>query len=268
MHLTIMIITIVAAMNLWSFKSFATDSGMSITAIYMKSDQNTDEEELNGGDATLVESDGEYLLMDCGADTKAEAILKYLHGQNVKSISIYISHLHPDHFGGLKAILNSDIKVEQVYVPYVGIDPNYKYDGLYYSDYMKKVITTPVREAGAELIGLFQSPGSMLDPAATSASGNMTYENLVDNYASIFTLGDAVVRILGPFSNDITLASLDEANYGSLEEHYLNNRSLVAQISDGNRTFLTAGDMEKLQENELLEKYGSEKSSKLNADIF
>ncbi len=120
MHLTIMIITIVAAMNLWSFKSFATDSGMSITAIYMKSDQNTDEEELNGGDATLVESDGEYLLMDCGADFKAESILKYLHLQNVKSISIYISHLHLEHFGGLKASLNSDIKGEQVYVPYVG----------------------------------------------------------------------------------------------------------------------------------------------------
>lgn len=249
--------------------AYGADGGMKITGLYLQTDhQNTDKEEIYGGDATVIESNGSCLLMDCGADTSATAILKYLRGENIKSVDIYISHLHVDHYGGLQAILNSEIKVNRIYLPFVGIDSRYAVDGLYYSDLMKKVITQPARKKGCEIVGLFASPASILNPAQTSASGNLTYSDLVDNYASYFKIGNVSVQILGPFTDDLRVSDFSDTSTGSKEEHYLNNRSLVALLSDGYHTFLTAGDMESKEENQLLSQYGTGKSSRLNADIF
>ena len=67
------------------------DKELNIYAMYLE-----DEEK---GDAVLLESKGQYLLMDMGVASKAASIIRQLNALQVTEISVYFSHLHKDHIG-------------------------------------------------------------------------------------------------------------------------------------------------------------------------
>ena len=84
------------------------------------------------GESILLESDGEFLLMDtCVAVTSREELenigaenvliskLKSkLREKNTNSLDIYISHYHSDHYGLLKTILDdTELKINKIYLP-------------------------------------------------------------------------------------------------------------------------------------------------------
>ena len=71
------------------------DESMTIYGIYLGT--------VAQGDATLVESDGEYLLMDVGQYESYSYVKKFLKARGVTKLSVYISHLHSDHTGGYTA---------------------------------------------------------------------------------------------------------------------------------------------------------------------
>lgn len=69
------------------------------------------------GDATLLQSGGEYCLVDAGTAESEAALISYLNGMGVKKLKLLVmSHPHVDHIGGMNAVLQN-FEVEQVLLP-------------------------------------------------------------------------------------------------------------------------------------------------------
>ena len=82
----------------------------------------------NPGDAVLLESNGEYILMDIGDSTAGKkkgsyaSVKALLDKLGVKKLSLYYSHFHGDHTGGVGTDgaldwLTSEYNVTTIYVP-------------------------------------------------------------------------------------------------------------------------------------------------------
>ncbi|MEG0167016.1 MAG: MBL fold metallo-hydrolase, partial [Ruthenibacterium sp.] len=68
-------------------------------------------------DATLVEQDGKFALIDAGDFTSQIDLLNYLDDVGVKTIDLLImTHPHTDHIGGMEAVLKR-YRVKQVLLP-------------------------------------------------------------------------------------------------------------------------------------------------------
>lgn len=58
------------------------------------------------GDCTLVESNGEYLLIDAGENGHETEVLNYLRLMNIEKLDyIIVTHQHSDHIGGMPEVL-------------------------------------------------------------------------------------------------------------------------------------------------------------------
>lgn len=65
------------------------------------------------GDATLVECDGRYMLIDGGGKSAGEKVYQVLRDQEVRQLDILaISHCHEDHIGGLPKALTYASKIK------------------------------------------------------------------------------------------------------------------------------------------------------------
>ena len=82
---------------------------------------NTEKEGLNihaidvgQGESTLLECNGNYMLIDSGETDYGKAVVDYLKQNNVDKLSyMVITHPHSDHYGGAEAVLES-IKTENI----------------------------------------------------------------------------------------------------------------------------------------------------------
>ena len=68
------------------------------------------------GDAVLLESGGQYLLIDTGDKDDSDTLITYLKNRGVRELDVYISHLHSDHFGELNDI-NDNFTIGTIYAP-------------------------------------------------------------------------------------------------------------------------------------------------------
>ena len=60
------------------------------------------------GDSTLLESDGEFVLVDAGEDLNADTLVTYLISHGVRRLKYaVVTHPHSDHYGGMAAVLDS-----------------------------------------------------------------------------------------------------------------------------------------------------------------
>lgn len=80
------------------------------------------------GDATLIDCNGTYVLVDCGTSSSYEklysGLISYCTKTNGKVVieALIITHNHVDHMGAIQKLFDaSDITVKQVY--YTGIGP-------------------------------------------------------------------------------------------------------------------------------------------------
>lgn len=199
------------------------------------------------GDAVLLESNGEYILMDAGMNSSYSQISKYLKKVGVKELSLYISHFHTDHTGG-----NG------------GATTNYE-TGL--TNLMKDFTVTKLYLQDKTLIPKYDEGKARLIEWKKDYVKEYGEEN-EDNVVSLkvgdkFSVGDANFEIIGPVNvNKLTYSDANEE--GDEENAYPNSTSLVAMITCGNTKYLTAGDLKNEEEALLIKKYGSQ----LSADIF
>ncbi len=162
------------------------------------------------GDASLVVCDGHAMLIDGGHGKQSDKIYSFLKEKGISHLD-YIVATHPDddHIGGLSGALNY-ATVNQALSPVKSDDSEAFQNFLKYLERQNIAITVP--EAGEQ-----------------------------------FTLGSAVVNVLGPV----------------LKTGEDNNNSLVLRVEYGKRSFLFTGDAEKEEEESILDADEEVKSSVL-----
>ena len=174
------------------------------------------------GDGTMVESDGECLLMDTFMPDCEDALKAFLLDHGYRKFAIYLSHYHADHFGNIRHLMwDDDFEITAVYLP----------DDAY--------LTSTGGEYGKE-VGWFRD----IDKKTRELAAEKGIP-LIDLCAGKkFALGKAELEVLyGPaFESDLH------------ERSYINNNSLVTRVTGGGIRFLTCGDIEKNVEADILEK--------------
>jgi competence protein ComEC len=89
-------------------KDTATDPTMSVTFV-----------DIGQGDATLIESDGEYMLIDTGDRDSDNTLITYMQERGVETIDyLILTHPHADHIGEAAEIVET-FDVEEIITPQV-----------------------------------------------------------------------------------------------------------------------------------------------------
>ena len=69
------------------------------------------------GDAILLESNGSFAMIDMGNINAADRIVNYLKANNIKALDfVLFTHMDPDHAGNLQAVLESGVKVKNIWI--------------------------------------------------------------------------------------------------------------------------------------------------------
>ena len=94
-------------------------------------------------DCALLESDGQYILIDGGNVADGEHVVDYLLNAGVEELAaVFCSHAHEDHVGGLAAVLEA-IPTKAVYAPTRTYSSNCFDKFLYYADQQRLTVQIP-----------------------------------------------------------------------------------------------------------------------------
>ena len=189
---------------------------LNIYAIYLGNDIK--------GESVLLESKGQYLLMDIGAESHLPAVIDQLQTLGVREVSVYFSHLHTDHIGatatdrayGLRQINDAGIGIRTLYLP-----------------------SPDLATMSRDYVNRYQQISEYM-----AGRGNIIYLEK----GSTLRVGDATGEVIGPlyssikpqdYSYKVTENSLnDEPMY----TQYENIRSLVTIFTCGTKRFFSGGD--------------------------
>ena len=227
----------------------AAEESMTIYGIYVDSNSK--------GDAVLVKSGGEYLLMDLGMYENMPALCDQLDTAGITHFKLYFSHLHIDHVGGKKGDFMAGLKYLQ--------QRGYTIDFLYLED-PQLVPESDDYPEKYELLRTYMNDYYGGDEHIMYLKEGSRF---VVGYANVEVLGPSLDYVQTIHPNDYTNKVPDteaETEYGQSIKmtYYENNCSLVSRISCSGRSYLTSGDMLKVEADYLVKKYGSA----LKSDIY
>ena len=208
------------------------------------------------GDATLLESNGEYLLIDVGT-WENDNVINYLAKNQVTKFDIYLSHYDADHWGYNKNdtttnLINylmsqngSKYTIKNLYIPAISkrskLTGSY---GTYELDRCQNLLDSDPNDLKEEC-AIYKRHDYFVRKAKAYGI------NLVElKEGSTFKVGTTTAKVLY-LNTDATV------------KHALNNCSLVTKFTNGKIKFLTAGDIEEFAEQEIL-KLGTD----ITADIY
>lgn len=252
-------ITLVIGFGINTIPSSAVTSGsMTIYGLYLQRDGASAVTTDRYGDAVLIESNGQYLLMDTGAkepvknstEVHTSNLVKILKQIGVTKLDVYISHFHIDHTGGLEDVL-ANFDVGTVYLP----------DRSLAKEYYTPNTETTISELHDKWENIISSYDGVKIQHLLPSYRTSTDESATDT----FSVGDVTAKVIGPYG-DFTMAQFKSKDgvVGTQQGHYLNNYSLATVLTCGSTKFLTCGDIEEEEESKLVSKFGSS----LNVDIL
>jgi glucan-binding YG repeat protein len=212
------------------------------------------------GEATLVESNGEYLLMDIGDRASFEYVRNFLQEKGLTHFSIYLSHFHGDHTGGFsneEGTVNPplyqlmlDYDIDYIYLPDVSL---LQYKGEQIAE-NQDVYYRKVQQFYEDSVQTKQNPNDYksFDEACILLKKGDT-----------FSFGTVNANVIGPVGMDNYVSPLKQGETeicpenadADLLDDYQNNCSLVTKLVCGNVSFLTAGDLKTDGENALINEY-------------
>lgn len=264
-----------------------TSGGMSLYGIYLSkggdvSQYDPDDREASEfGDAVLMESDGEYLLMDAGQSWCASSLVSYLKKAGVDHLSVYVSHVHPDHMDGVQALVSATKKnaagktvpafrIDRLYYPSTEYGRDWSpVEGATVESRTEKLISW-VRETNPNCNMIPLSVGHTLQVGSVTGVVLGPVNDKDPSYYGPSTCGPDPVTsarawTYGSGSSGDSATTTRNRRMG----HYLNNCSLTTMFSvtlaSGKTVkYLTCGDIEYTEEMALVDAYGSE----LRADIL
>lgn len=107
------------------------------------------------GDGALLESDGKYMLIDCGPRSSAEETLAFLKEKGVTELEYVIAtHGHHDHAAGLLTVL-PEIPVKTLFLPTQEPPASGKYNAQFYAEFRQMLSDQgiePIRPQPGEVI--------------------------------------------------------------------------------------------------------------------
>ena len=239
------------------------DGQMSVHAIYLE-EKNKGSGISGYGDAVLVESGGEFLLMDTGCGdydnkdrsgddeskyiTTSASLIAYLKqvgaGTQEHPLDVYISHVHTDHYGGMQEVLEQIDNIRNLYLPHPDLGLAVR------PDTRQFVYDLAEKYAAKNNVNIiYLSPSGLARPSEEDA------HQTVDS----FTVGGARCDIIGPAK------IYTPANSSGTNETRENNNSLCAMLSCSGFKFLTMGDAQAQAELDLIAKLGS---TAMRADLL
>ncbi|MDO5132726.1 MAG: hypothetical protein Q4D81_07070 [Eubacteriales bacterium] len=198
------------------------------------------------GDAALLESGGEYLLIDTGAREPSNLVVHILKKKGIRKLSLYISHYHEDHCDYAASIIrDSYFKVKKVYL--ANPDPVKRYVTSYYKTHRRKLYNScrDCYDRYKDIVSAAKKKGTRI---------------IELRKGDTFHVGDVRAKVLWDH-NKRGVSSFDPYDVYGLG--YVNNSSLVTKFTLGERSFLTGGDIECSTERDLLAS-----GVNLTADIF
>lgn len=109
------LIFIIVAALLTKYSDYIGDSSGSVLAT--STETRLHFLDVGQADCTLIESGGEYLLIDAGDSTSDSKIINYLNNLNIENIDYVIAtHPHADHIGSMDNVIN-DFNVKNIILP-------------------------------------------------------------------------------------------------------------------------------------------------------
>ena len=241
--LVLMLVLIVCAQPVPA-KAAATDS-MTIYAMYLDAQDK--------GDAVLIKSAGEYILMDLGYEDHVPALCKQLKAIGVTHFKLYLSHLHIDHVGGrrgnfmagLNYLREQGFTIDYMYLP----DPSLAPESI---DYPEKYRLLREYMGGEDRI-MYLQQGSQF------VVGYATFEVLAPSLAYVNSIHPGNYSSKVP-DDDAEMTSGQKV----MTTYYENDCSLITRVSCDGVSFLTGGDLLKVEAEYLVKELGSA----LKADIY
>ena len=122
-------------------------------------------------DCSLLECDGQYLLIDGGNRDDSQLVVSVLEQRGVKELAAVVcTHAHEDHVGGLPAVL-AVYPTKAVYAPTKTYASSIFDKFVYYTDQQRLDITIP---APGDEIPLGQAKVTVLGPVKSYPDANNT----------------------------------------------------------------------------------------------
>ena len=198
------------------------------------------------GESVLLESGGQYLLMDTGSKDPYNSVIRYLKSKGIKNLSLYISHFHEDHCDYAASIIkDSYFHVKRVYL--ANPDPARRY------------INSQAKSRRRKLYNSCQQYISYYNGIVSAArKKRVPVTNL--RKGKSFSIGSARANVLWDH-NTRGFGSFDPYDKDGIG--FQNNSSLVTKFTLGKRSFLTCGDIECSTERDILAS-----GTNLSADIL
>ena len=174
------------------------------------------------GDAILIASEEGYMLIDTGDNTKdsRNALTSYLDNLGVTKLDwLVITHPDADHIGGAVQVL-SMCEVENVMLSDI------THSSQLYINMMEAILESDAK------IHIVEEKSGQKDTETGDLTANIYHAG------DTFSWGEIDYTILGPIS---------------IDQSDRNNASVVLRMVYGSNSFLLTGDMEKEEEEELLQ---------------